>query len=95
MASWLANKRKSNNVESTKAHYASDMPAYTLLELGTGGGMDTISGANAGFRHLGGTEAVKTKLGSAKATIFKALTGKECLHTCRRHPRLEEMDQQP
>ena len=66
--------RSEHTIEGVRQHYADTTPAYTVLEQATGGCLDTIAAAVAGFQHLGGTEAPE-KLGQYKAKVFEYLTG--------------------
>ena len=74
----LNSLRESHTVEEARQHYASSLPSYTVLELATGGGLDSLAAAYAGFRHLGGTEDISRVLGAAKARLFEDLTGAPC-----------------
>ena len=70
--------REDHTIERVKRHYASSLPAYTVFEMATGGCLDSMAAALAGFRHLGGTEDVSTALGAVKASLFSDLTGARC-----------------
>ena len=59
-------------------HYASSIPSYTVFEQATGGCLDTIAAAIAGFQHLGGTEEVDKPLGAMKGRLFEYITGAPC-----------------
>lgn len=53
--------REAHDIERVRSHYASPLPSYTVFEQATGGCLDTISAAPAGFQHLGGTEDVEAQ----------------------------------
>lgn len=74
----LKDLRDSHTVEGAREHYNSSMPSYSLFEMATGGCLDSLSAAFAGFRHLGGTEDVSTPLGKQKALAFQDLTNAKC-----------------
>ena len=74
----LETHRRHHTVERAKRHYCQLLPAYTIFEQATGGCLDSLAAAFAGFRHLGGSEA-DTPLGQAKARMFEDLTSAKCL----------------
>ena len=86
MREWLQKRRERHSVETARESYseaATQATAFTLLELCTGGGLDTLAaGITGSFRHLGGTEDVSGEgpgLSRAKARLFQDLTGAKCL----------------
>ena len=74
----LRELRSEHTIERARRHFASSLPAYTVFEMATGGCLDTLAAASAGFRHLGGTEDVSTALGRCKAGLFTDLSGARC-----------------
>ena len=77
MAEW----RRSHSIEMVRNHYASPLPGLTVIEQATGGCLDSISAAIAGFKHRGGTEDMSTTLGRAKATCELGCAGNDrCGH---------------
>ena len=78
MRKLLAELRSGHTVDVVREHYSSSMPSYTVFENATGGCLDTIAAGIAGFRHLGGTEDIKTALGKTKAKMFEYVSGAKC-----------------
>ena len=79
MAEW----RKSHDVQNVREHFASSTPGFSVIEQATGGCLDTISVALAGFKHVGGTEEINKPLGRAKARLFCDMTLAPCLGDAR------------
>ena len=79
----LAAIRDLSNVDRVKEQYCSSLPAYTIFEQATGGCLGTIAAANAGFRHLGGSEDLSNPIGEAKGRLFQELTNRRCFHDAR------------
>ena len=75
--------REQHSVEVVREHYASSTPGFTVIEQATGGCLDTMSAALAGFKHVGGTEDVSKPLGRAKARLFCDMTLAPCLGDAR------------
>ena len=78
MARTLARIRSQHTVEAVRDRQSSTLPSYTCFDLCTGGCLDVISSILAGFKSVGGTEDVKTKLGQLKACLYENLTGSKC-----------------
>ena len=84
MRETLASIRSLNTIEKAKEQFNSTLPAYTVFEQATGGCLGTIAAANAGFRHLGGSEDLSTPVGKAKGNAFQELTNRRCFHDARK-----------
>ena len=79
MKTLLAEFRSENSVRKVREACANSLPTFSVLELATGGCLDSIAAILSGFRHLGGTEDVSRPLGRLKARLFEDLTGERCL----------------
>ena len=79
----LADIRSLSTIERAMEQYRSTLPAYSIFEQATGGCLGTIAAANAGFRHLGGSEDLSTPVGKAKGDMFQELTNRRCFHDAR------------
>ena len=79
MKTLLAEFRSKNSVRKVREACANSLPTFSVLELATGGCLDSIAAILSGFRHLGGTEDVSRPLGRLKARLFEDLTGERCL----------------
>ena len=71
--------RSRHSIEKVREANSNSLPAFTVLELATGGCLDTIAAIVSGFRHLGGTEDVSRPLGRCKAKLFEDLAQARCL----------------
>ena len=71
--------RLENSIESVRSASAESLPAFTVLELATGGCLDTMAAVLEGFHHLGGTENVSQAVGRQKSRLFEDLTRARCL----------------
>ena len=74
---------REHTVDRARELLSSNLPSLLAFECATGGCLDSLALAFAGFHHLGGSEDVKHTLGLFKSKLFEDLTLAPCLGDAR------------